>query len=368
MKSIIEALCIFFLSMALAAAVHAKDYSDSGDESQNPWIEVYAGLGYYNWKLSYNTGLSGGTSFDNSTQPFILKKFDIRSNLKIIQLGLNYFTNRFDNALNTTDESDVVRENDPLARQLAMFAGLTLGPVVVTTDAKFRKFQGTLRSNGIERFDGTRAPVRLYAESGPVDIPEGMEVTWYSTVKDYTLKAGLPWTRKTGVNFSMEFGGRMVQYSSPTEIGITTHSGMPAMKTTALFVSDITQYFVGMSFWVNYTWASGIYWEWFVPAYLGANKLENSYLEMGPGNTYTFSSTGRMATGYQSGHVRIELGLDYDYFISTSSYTSRVRKDIEYYNIQGAGFQQIDAGTQVDTKMTRMELFWGVYLHATLQL
>ncbi len=88
---------------------------------------------------------------------------------------------------------------------------------------------------------------------------------------------------------------------------------------------------------------------------------------MGPGNTYTFSSTGNMAIGIRGDNVRIETGLEYDYFISTSSYTTTLKRDISYYKALETT-DTISAGSQVDLKMTRMELFWGVYLRATLML
>ncbi len=280
----------FFLLAAvllLAFDAHAKEkpgdrgmYSDggssvSGEAPAAPWIEVYAGLGYYTWKMQYNTGLYGNSIFENTTQPYILKQFDVRANLRILQFGLNYLTNRFDDAFNTTGETDATEENDPLARQLALFAGLRFGPLVLSTDAKFRKFEGTIRSNGMPVLTGV-VPGRLYTDSGIVELPAGKELTWYSTIKDYSARIGMPRDRKTGWNGAIEFGGRLVEYRTPTEIGVKTHGIYPSKETNALFISDIRQYFAGCSFWFNYTGSSGLYWDWFVPAYLGANKTKNS--------------------------------------------------------------------------------------------
>ena len=353
---------ILFLAL-LTGALNAQDkVINTDNEYRDPWIEAYAGLGYYCWDLSY---LSGGNLFDNDIDPFILKKFELRGNLRLLKLGLNYFTSRFDDMFNTTDEADVAKENDPLARQLAMLAGIELGPVVISADAKFRKFQGTITSNGKDLSGGGSVESIVYTSSGPEYLAKGDRLTWYSMVRDYTLKVGTPWRRKTGFNFAMEFGARMVEYASPVMIDVAEHIGTGSGHTTGLFVSDITQYFIGFSFWMNYTWANGFYWDWALPAYLGANRLENPYLDMGPGNTYTFSSSGKLASGYRTGNVRFELGFDYDFFISNSMYTSRLKRNVAYYTPLGDP-AIMSAGAQVDSEFVRMEIFWGIYLHATV--
>ncbi len=378
MKKMVMFTLICAVLLSLAADVRAKgkpgesrmfsegvSYADR-ESHVEPWLEFYAGLGYYQWKMQYNTGLYGNSVFESTTQPFVLKQFDIRANLRILQFGLNYLTNRFNDAFNTTGEADATEETDPLARQLALFAGLGFGPMVLTTDAKFRKFEGTIRSNGMPVLTGV-VPGRLYTDSGIVELPAGKEITWYSTIKDYSARIGTRRERKPGWNAALEFGGRLVEYKTPTEIGVKTHGIYPTKETNALFISDIRQYFAGFSFWFNYTGSSGLYWDWFVPAYLGANKTKNSYLEMGPGNTYTFSSVGNTAIGFRGDNVRLEAGLEYDYFISTSSYTTTLKRDLIYYKALGME-DKISAGSQVDLKMIRMELFWGIYVRATLML
>ena len=357
----------FFIPVMLIAGT-------SDTVEREPWIEAYAGFGHYNWKLVYSSELSNDPAFNNTTQPFILKKFEVKTNLKIVQFGLNYFTNRFDNMLNTTEESDVARENDPLARQLALFAGLTLGRLVITTDVTFRKFQGTIHSNGISTQTAGRVPVKYYTSSGTdIDLQPGDEITWYSVVKDYLFKVGTPWRRKTGGSAAVEFGVRVVKYSSPTEFGITYND--PSLLSidevaTALIVTNITQYFGGFSFWVNYTWTNGLYWEWYIPVYLGFSRAENAYVEMKPTSlSYTTSSMGRMAVGYQSGYLRLELGCDYNAMFSmSSSYQTKMKRDLPYYNRSDGSLETIDAGSEVNVSMGRLEIFWGIYAHATLML
>jgi hypothetical protein len=128
--------------------------------------------------------------------------------------------------------------------------------MVLTTDAKFRKFEGTIRSNGMPVLTGV-VPGRLYTDSGIVELPAGKEITWYSTIKDYSARIGTRRERKPGWNAALEFGGRLVEYKTPTEIGVKTHGIYPTKETNALFISDIRQYFAGFSFWFNYTGSSG---------------------------------------------------------------------------------------------------------------
>jgi hypothetical protein len=100
MKKMVMFTLICAVLLSLAADVRAKgkpgesrmfsegvSYADR-ESHVEPWLRFYAGLGYYQWKMQYNTGLYGNSVFESTTQPFVLKQFDIRANLRILQFGL----------------------------------------------------------------------------------------------------------------------------------------------------------------------------------------------------------------------------------------------------------------------------------------
>jgi hypothetical protein len=106
----------------------------------------------------------------------------------------------------------------------------------------------------------------------------------------------------------------------------------------------------------------------------GGNRATCDYFEAGSLNPMAFNrifaaSAGTIALQYLQSHVKIEAGLDYGLYYSMITLNdTKLKKDITFYNDMDKQPVTFHAGDKVNLRLTRIEMFWGLYVSACLYL
>lgn len=377
--------CILMIMTLLCTALpsYSQDltgdtsvYTPAGEEkAYRPFITAYAGIGWYYWNdYSSLFEMTNKNALKQKVDPYIMKKFFVKADLWLVNFGIEYLTSKFTNFEGITEERDIETKNDPIAKYLRLFSGISLFGVEIKGNVSFKKFQGTLESNGIKADNGAIIPVRFYPENGAyVDLDPGEEVSWYSIVKDYELLIAFGGTRRHryGGYGSFDIGARYINFQAPQKLRFSEEGGMPLLSDiTAVMITEYHIYNITFGMNTGYAWRSGIYTEFYFPAVLGMHRFENSYLKVDPKYPYNYTASGRgkLCLGYDLKHVRIEGGIDYSYFLCNTKASSRVKKQIDYLSEENGDPGTIPQGSKVEVSASRLELFWGFYVHAYILL
>lgn len=376
-------LFTLLLCLLISAPLFAQwdDYSDSGgssgytsdkkdDKPYNPFITAYAGIGYYRWH-TFNHLFESSTHqpLEQKIDPYIMKKFYVKADLWIINAGLEYLTSKFTDFSGITKEENLSEEDTPLAKYLKFFAGVEIWGMKITFNTSFKKFRGTMKSNGIKTLSAGIIPVYYYPEKGSyVQLNPGDEISWYTMVSDYELLFSFLIGRKKSYGFIMSYdiGFRYIQYKAPQKIRFGSSGMSLGSDITAVMMTEYQIYNLSLGFNIAYKWKSGLYLEYTLPAVLGLHDFKNSYID--PDLEYPFNYTaggrGKLCIGYKMKHVKIEGGIDYSYYISNSLGPAKLKKDITYQSETDGSVGTATKGSTAEINTQRLELFWGVYLHA----
>jgi len=374
LQNVIRALMIlvaFVFVLELSAGNGICSDRESPDD--DAVITASAGIGYYNWQMKYATDFGLDTPFDHSIQPFILKRFEVKASLFFLEAGASYLTNKVNEAMDFEEDPEMREEEDPLARQLGVFAGIHLGSYAIKTSAVFRKFRGNIKSNGVRRtLSDDRDPLYYYPETGDeLVLNIGDEVNWYTIFRLYEIKLvkGGSLSR-----YSWDFGFQYIQYESPTQVDITIGhedipTGLPEVPS-ALMYSKYRVYNLIYGFHNRFFFLDNLYLEFYFPVIVGINRLENSYMNLDPHFGYpmtnlTASTVGQVALRFVTGHVKIEIGGDFNLFISIWNNKTTLERDLSYLDQKDGTPRTLEEGTDITVRSWRYEYFWGVYAQAS---
>ncbi|MGV7928193.1 MAG: hypothetical protein AB2L13_04670 [Spirochaetota bacterium] len=376
-SAIIVAVVIGVLAFGFSAG--AQDYtidphSEAAKRAElpyDPFITAYAGLGYYYWNnLSGLFEYGGQKAVEQKVEPYKMKKFYVKADLWIINAGIEYLTTRFTDMGNITEEQSAEEQKDPLARYMRFFSGIAIGGYELKANVAFRKFQGTLKSLGMEADDGTEFPVIYYPSRGPSqELDEGMEAPWSTIVKEYEIVLSVPMgeRRRRGLFMSYDIGGRYMNFSAPQKMRFGAED-MPAVASDFTNIMQTRYHIYSISFGLNmhYQWMSDIYMDLYAPGVLGFHRFENHYLSARPKYPFNFTATGRghLCLGYDLKHVKVEGGIDYTYYYSLSQADVKLKQDVDCYSEEDGLIRTLPQGSKVEVSAQRLEIFWGVYLQA----
>lgn len=367
--------------LALAPPAQAQEYTPDpnslsakyAEKPYDPFITAYAGLGYYYWN-----NLSGLVEFgddkvvEQKVDPYKMKKFYVKADLWLINAGIEYLTTRFTDLGDITEEQSAEEQRDPLARYMRFFSGIAIGGYELKANVAFRKFQGTLKSLGMEPDDGASPEVPVYyypARGAGVILAEGDEVPWSSIVKEYEMVLSVPMgeKRRRGLSMSYDIGARYMTFSAPQRLSLELADN-PSIDTTYLAVMQTRYHIYSASFGLNmhYQWMSDIYMDFYAPGVLGFHRFENRYLSARPKYPFNFTATGRghLCLGYDLKHVKVEGGIDYTYYYSYSMAKVKLKRDMWAYSEWDGVDTQLYSGEKYNVESSRLEIFWGVYLQA----
>ena len=377
-SAIIVAVVIGVLAFGFSA--DAQDYtidpqSEAAKRAElpyDPFITAYAGLGYYYWNnLSGLVEYGGQKAVEQKVEPYKMKKFYVKADLWIINAGIEYLTTRFTDMGDITEEQSAEEQKDPLARYMRFFSGIAIGGYELKANVAFRKFQGTLKSLGMEPDDGSGIePVYYYPARGDgVILNEGDEVPWSSIVKEYEMVLSIPMgeKRRRGLSMSYDIGARYMTFSAPQRLSLE-EADNPGIDSSYMAVMQTRYHIYSASFGLNmhYQWMSDIYMDLYAPGVLGFHRFENRYLSARPKYPFNFTATGRghLCLGYDLKHVKVEGGIDYTYYYSYSMAKVKLKRDVNTYGEYTGDPETLTAGSKYQVDASRLEIFWGVYLQA----
>jgi hypothetical protein len=121
--------------------------------------------------------------------------------------------------------------------------------------------------------------------------------------------------------------------------------------------------------------AGDFYFQTYVPANIaGYYYAENDYFHVASKRPFTTntlsmsaSSYGNFALVYLLSHMKLEAGVDYGFYYSMLTMRDlKLDKDITYRENYSGAIQTATAGSKADVEISRIELFWGFYAHASV--
>ena len=388
------AVAVLILSPSLAAekppqdAVHTYQYTTPQPREKAPNLHpentsplyVYGGYGYFGWKMistsdyiSIFTGQeSPGLGYSHNADPFIVKRYGAKSNIWIFSVGLDYLSDKL--SLPTEyDKNDNLdkTEEDRRAQQLKLLSGLRFGNIMIHGNVLYREFNSTITSHGVRDIYGKVAPLQYYPKSGaPILLNPGDEFSWYTRYTQYEAKLEMMYPFG-----SMDFGLKIIQFEAPSELRINTGLPDPSMGNVLMYTHN-TMYSVFFGFKSLSRIAGNFYLGTYTPVDLGFGgyRAKSDYFEAGSYNPMSFtsilaSSVGTFSLQYLRPHVKIEGGLDYGFYYAWANLRdTKLKQDLQFYDDYDNTLKTAKAGESVDLSITRMELFWGLYLSACLYL
>jgi len=336
------------------------------------WLYAYGGYGYYRWKMIGTGNLmdifssdlpSEGMKFKHESTPYSVKKYGIRSNIFLFSVGLDYLGDTLSMPTKFDSEKELQEKGDKKARQMKYLSGITLGNFSVQFNITHREFNSTMTSQGYESSNGSISSIFYYPEEGSYQLlMPGDEIAWYTLYTDYEGKLSYKLSFIT-----MDFGFRYTKFDSPTEIGIsqTATNGDILMYTE----NTIGNLFIGIGSYSNI--AGDFYLHIYIPVNMfGFYKAKNDYFDSSDASSsfsVSPSSEGNIAITYLLKHLKIEGGVDYGmHFSSLTLSDISLKRDISYRDTYSGNLQTAPAGSYVDLDVSRIEFFWGFYLHASV--
>lgn len=346
-------------------------------ENTSP-LYVYGGYGYFGWKMIstsdylglFTGGESGGLGYTHNSTPFIVKRYGVKSNLWIFSLGLDYLSDKLALPTEYDRNEDLEKNRDRRAQQLKLLSGLRFGNMMLHGNVTYREFNSTITSHGQRDYTGAIiGPLNYYPKSGSlIQLQPGDKLSWYTQYTQYEVKL------ETMFQFgSMDFGLKIMQFEAPSEISISTRYPNHGMGSFLMYTHN-TLYSVFVGFKSLTRLGGNFYLGTYNPLDLGFGgyKAKCNYFESGSYNPMAFnsilaSSVGTFSLQYLCPHVKVEAGLDYGFYYAWANLReTKLKQAIDYYDDYSHSMITANAGDKVDLSITRMELFWGLYLSACL--
>lgn len=367
-------LMILFLINLPKAAFSAENAAgpDIAPEDSS-WIYAYAGIGYFQWKMmSTNEYLSyfgadekEGADFSHEADPYIIKKYGIKTNFFILSFGIDYFSDKLSFMTDYDTSRDLQEKNDKRSEQMKYLSGLKLGNYSIYLTALFRDFQSTITSRGFGDYFGGKYSLYYYSDKGEmIELPVGEKINWYTVYSEYELK----FEHNTGWSL-MGYGLRYKSYDSPSVVsvsyreGFNNYDGEVLMFTKNNFVELVCSIKSLERIWGD------LYWQTSIPViYSLYYQVENSYFKQDEFMPLSISSAGNISLTYLLPNIKIEAGVDYGMYslMMVTMDDIKINKEIRFNdNIDGT-LVTAPAGSKVDMEVDRLEFFWGFYVNASV--
>lgn len=369
----------FLLITAYSSPIYAQQNNQENNifnPQDTALIYVYGGYGYYRWKMMNMDSLvnmfsssisSDGMKFEHEATPYTVKKYGVKTNVSFLSLGLDYLGETLNLPTEYDSGRDLEDKSNKRARQLKYLSGLNFGDLSFQFNITKREFDSTITSYGFEPLTGSETGIYYYPEKGnPVILAKGSEIAWYTSYTDYEAKFVRTWQVH-----SLELGIRYIYYEAPTELRIRYEGEMGDMlmytenKIIALFFAMDSFHRI----------SGDIYLRYYLPVNIaGYYYAESDYFEVKnkmPLSTDTLSvtasSAGNIGLAYIIHHLKIEGGFDYSMQFSKLMLSdAKLKKEIRYPEIVDGHEVTAPAGGKANIEATRLEFFWGFYIHASV--
>lgn len=345
-------------------------------ENTSP-LYVYGGYGYFGWKMISTSDYMGiftgqespGLGYTHNAEPFIVKRYGVKSNIWIFSLGFDYLSDKLALPTEYDRNEDLEKNGDRKAQQLKLLSGLRFGNMMLHGNVIYREFNSTITSHGVRDFSGTVLPLQYYPKSGaPILLDPGAEFSWYTRYTQYEGKLEMMY----GFG-SMDFGLKVMQFEAPSELSISAKAPSYASGKVLMYTEN-TMYSLFFGVKSLSRLAGNLYLGTYTPMDLGfgGNRARCDYFETGSLNPMSFnrvfaSSAGTFSLQYLRPHVKVEAGLDYGlYYSMIMLRDTTLKKEVSFYDDIKNTPVTAPAGSKVDLTLTRIEVFWGLYLSACL--
>jgi hypothetical protein len=301
--------------------------------------------------------------FEHKSTPFTVKKYGVKSNLFIFSLGLDYLGNTLSMPTDFDNEKELQEKEDNEAKQLKYLSGIRFGNFSFQFNITHREFNSTITSMGYKASNGSISDIYYYPENGTYQLlAQGDQIAWYTLHTDYEGKISYCLDA-----FTLDFGYRYTKFNSPTELSISQYAsnGDVLMYTE----NKIGNIFFGIG---SYSRIAGdFYFHMYIPVTMfGFYKAKNDYFnskDANSGFSISPSSEGNLAVTYLLKYLKIEGGFDYGMHFSSLSLSDATLKQDIYYRDDYTGIAKTaSAGSYADISASRIEFFWGFYLHASV--
>lgn len=365
---------LLFITAFLNPGIYAETQETPVISPENSsWIYAYAGMGFFQWKMmSINEYLSffgddekEGVDFSHEADPYIIRKYGIKTNFFLFSLGLDYFSDKFSFMTDYDTGRDLEEKNDKRSEQMKYLGGINLGNYSINLTALFRDFQSTITSRGFGDYFGGKYSIYYYTENGDmIELPAGEKVSWYTVYSEYELRID----QKSAAGI-MGYGLRYKTYNSPTVVSVSyeegnnNYDGEILMFTKNSFVELVYAFKSLSRIWGDF------YLQGYVPIiYSLYYKVENSYFKRSEFMPLGISSAGNLGISYLLPNLNIQAGVDYGMYslIMVTLDNVKINREIRFNdNIDGT-LVTAPAGSTVDMDVDRLEFFWGFYVNASV--
>ena len=388
-KKILIALCVFSFPMLVLQAqeMKAPDFQkEKPPVSFNPEddaiINVFAALGYYKWMMISEsdfmglfTGKASGAGFSHDAEPFIVKRYGVKTNIAIIKFGLDYFSDKLSLPETKETTQDEEASKDRKARQLKLLGGVKLGSFVIETNAIFREFNSSITSKGYRDYTGTVTPLIYYPKDGvPQSLAPGDKASWYTKYREYDVRIVFP-----SPYLSMYAGVKYMNFDAPSSMSISYHKYTP--PSTFVYGSGDILAFTGnriinafIGFASSFPVASHLYLNMSVPMTFmvpGGYKVESGLVRNKKSSpmameSFSISSMGEVSLQLRLPLISMKAGVEYGFYSSRFNPSeSTLKQNVSFYDTTSKTTINVPAGEKVDISINRLELFWGLYASAS---
>ena len=362
-------MALFFFTTPLLAQNNLYNPEESA------LINAYASLGYYNWKMIstsdymslFGADKSAGLNYSHDAEPFLVKRYGLRSNFLIFSLGLDYFSDQFGVPSEFDSQQKLETDTDNTAKQLKILGGVNLGSVILQANIILREFNSTITSEGQRDYLNNILPIYYYPKNSDAQLLNpGDKASWYTKYKEYDIKINFP-----DPYFSFDLGVKYMDYEAPTEVKISQNgdSGDALIFTR----NQIINVYMGLNS------LSPLGYNFYLQLYMplsfsipGGYRMECDFVDQGETGFFsvsslTASSTGSLSLNYITSFVKLQAGLDYGFYYSwVQLRDAKLKKNIQFWDNFGNTVVSANSGEKVTMSFTRLELFWGFFLSASV--
>lgn len=362
---------ILFSLILFIGQLHGQQVETEEDKNEIE-IEVDIGGGAIFWnQLSANFDEE---IFKTETEPYYTFNAQVRfRNVWLFGFGIDYLTNTFSSFLDIKSQEQALVESDPLAQALGFLADFRITrSVKVVTEAKFRRFQGTVTidTTGYASRYSTTANSYYFSDDLTVtQVTNGQKLNWSTLAKDYELY--FFWQHPNS-QIGQYLGLKYMTYQTPGAVDVSKtvtdaefaagERGARSFGTTGFFNTIDTYtlvYGVDLTFPLNET--STLEFE--IPLVLGIGGLENSYFKIKPNylSTYAVAAEVHGRYIYKKRNFRLTFGLELTWvnaILNTDDKTT-LKQDLILPHLTDGTDVTVAAGKEVDVKASRIEFFWG---------
>lgn len=362
MRTKIFIAAVFFLSV-FVISLHAQTETESGAteiNEDNIIINIYGGYYVNYWYIV--PSIFNELSYKND--PYKIKQIGLKTDFSNLSFGIEYSDNDFSFTSNIASEGSTSKnKTDQIAETLKLFNGISFGRFSLQTTFAHQEYSTIATSMESDI-------INYYPDHGNmIMLNKNDTITWDT---DYTkIMLEIDYTTSESNGFGI--GVRYAEFGGPTETELSSTNPMDMDSGDIIIFTKNKIYDLYFSGNIKQWFSNQVYTMLSVSgSIVTAYYPESRYFDIeykNPLSLNSFSVSGVYSGAYSlhinGSNFRIETGAQYEYYASNLSYKKvKLKKDIA---ARDRGSEIIFyKGEKVDLDFSRHELFWGLYLKASI--